>query len=163
MGFFSNIGTAEVTNEYKKAIKKLNAAIKRHPENIVDTGDNKLLFVRTRKQDPAAFPFEGVTTYDVVCKGIMDFLTRYNPGNEYSYCKLRYISPADVAFRRYTANYDKDKTYLAHTLVLEFKSNKSNSYTRPIVKYYAIDNVLNLKDPDLIRNAITLYYLNSKK
>ena len=163
MGFFSNIGTAEVTNEYKKAVKKLNAAIKRHPENIVDTGDNKLIFVRTRKQDPAAFPFEGVTTYDVVCKGIMDFLTRYNPGNEYSYCKLRYISPADVAFRRYTANYDKDKTYLAHTLVLEFKSNKSNSYTRPIKKYYAIDNVLNLKDPDLIRNAITLYYLNSKK
>lgn len=160
MGFFSNIGTAEVTNEYKKAIKKLNTVIKRHPENLVDVGDDKLIFVRTRKQDPAAFPFEGITTYDIICKGIMDFLTRYNPGNEYSYCTLKYISTTDFAFKRFTVNYDKDKAYLAHTLVLEFKSN---SHTGPIVKYYAIDNVLNLKDPDLIRSAITLYYLNSKK
>lgn len=160
MGFFSNIGTAEVTNEYKKAIKKLNAAIKRHPENLVDVGDNKLIFIRTRKRDLSAFPFEGITTYDIVCKGIMDFLTRYNPGNEYSYYKLNYISPLDISFRRYTVNYDKDKVYPMNTLVLEFKTN---SHSIPVVKYYAIDNVLNLKDPDLIRNAITLYYLNSKK
>lgn len=158
MGFFSNIGTAEVTNEYKKAIKKLNAAIKRHPENLVDVGDDKLIFVRTRKQDPAAFPFEGITTYDIVCKGIMDFLTRYNPGNEYSYCKLDYVHPYDIVFKRCTVNYDEDKVYPMNTLILKFKSNSS-----PIIKYYAIDSAFNLRDPDLIRNAITLYYLNSKK
>ena len=43
MGFFNNIGAADITNEYKKTIKKLNAAIKRHPENLVDVGDNKFL------------------------------------------------------------------------------------------------------------------------
>ena len=160
MGFFNNIGTTEVTNEYKTAIKKLNAAIKRHPENAVDTGDDKLIFVRTRKRALSVFPFEGVTTYDVVCKGIMDFLTRYNPGNEYSYYKLNYISPLEISFRRYTVNYDKDKVYPMNTLVLEFKSN---SYSIPEVKYYAIDNIFNLKNPDSIRKAVALYYINSKK
>lgn len=160
MGFFNNIGAAEITNEYKKAIKKLNAAIKRHPENLVDVGDNKLIFVRTRKRDLSVFPFEGVTTYDVVCKGIMGFLTRYNPGNDYSYYKLNYISPLDISFRRYTVNYDKDKIYPINTLVLEFKSN---SYSIPAVKYYAIDNIFNLKDPDSIRKAVALYYINDKR
>lgn len=152
MGFFSNIGSDQVTKEYKKAVKKLNAAMKRHPENFVDVGDDKLIFVCTRKQDPAAFPFEGVTTYDIVCKGIMDFLTYYNPGNDYSFYKLDYTQPM-ILFKRYTVNYDEDKVYPMNTLILKFKSNSS-----PIIKYYAIDNVLNLKDSDLIRNAIALFY-----
>ena len=160
MGFFSNIGADTVTKEYKKTVKKINAAIKRHPENLVDVGDNKLIFVRTRKRDLSAFPFEGVTTYDAVCKGIMDFLTRYNPGNEYSYYKLNYISPLDISFRRYTVNYDKDKAYPMNTLVLEFKTN---SYSIPTVKYYAIDNVFKLKSPDSIRKAVALYYINDKR
>ena len=132
MGFFNNIGADTIPKEYKKAIKKLDAAIKRHPENLVDAGDNKLIFVRTRKRDLSAFPFEGITTYDIVCKGIMDFLTRYNPGNEYSYYKLNYISPLSISFRRHTVNYDKDKAYPMNTLVLEFKTN---SYSIPTVKY----------------------------
>ena len=158
MGFFNNIGTTEVTNEYKTAIKKLNAAIKRHPENTVDTGDDKLIFVRTRKRALSVFPFEGVTTYDVVCKGIMDFLTRYNPGNEYSYYTLKYISTTDFAFKRFTVNYDKDKIYPSSVLILEFKPA-----FRAGVKYYAIDNIFNLKNPDSIRKAVALYYINSKK
>ena len=152
MGFFSNIGTAEVTNEYKKAIKKLNAAIKRHPENLVGVGDNKLMFIRTRTQDPAVFPFEGVTTYDIICKGIMDFLTRYNPGNEYSYYKLDYIQPLDTFFKRRTVNYDEYKVYPMNTLILEFRSNSNRR------KYYAIDNIFNLKDTNSIRKAVALYY-----
>lgn len=152
MGFFNNIGTAEITNEYKKAIKKLNAAIKRHPENLVDVGDNKLIFVHTRKRDFEAFPFEGVTTYDIVCKGIMDFLTYYNPGNDYSFYKLDYTQPM-ILFKRYTVNYDEDKVYPMNTLILKFKSNSS-----PIIKYYAIDSAFNLRDPDLIRNVIALFY-----
>ena len=156
MGFFNNIGAAEITNEYKKAIKKLNAAIKRHPENLVDVGDNKLIFVRTRKRDLAAFPFEGVTTYDIICKGIMDFLTRYNPGNDYSFYKLDYIQPLDILFQRCTVNYDEYKVYPMNTLILEFRSNSNRR------KYYAIDNIFNLKDPNSIRKAVALYYLNSK-
>ena len=158
MGFFSNIGTAEITNEYKKAIKKLNAFIKRHPENLVEVGDDKLIFVRTRKRDLTVFPFEGVTTYDIICKGIMDFLTHYNPKNEYSYCTLKYISTTDFVFKRFTVNYDEDKVYPLNKLVLEFKPA-----FRGEVKYYAIDNIFNLKNPDLIRKAVALYYINDKK
>ena len=158
MGFFSNIGTAEITNEYKKAIKKLNAFIKRHPENLVEVGDDKLIFVRTRKRDLTVFPFEGVTTYDIICKGIMDFLTHYDPKNEYSYCTLKYISTTDCVFKRFTVNYDEDKVYPLNKLVLEFKPA-----FRGGVKYYAIDNIFNLKNPDLIRKAVALYYINDKK
>ena len=157
MGFFNNIGAAEITKEYKKAIKKLNAAIKRHPENLVDVGNDKLIFVRTRKQVLGSFPFEGVTTYDIICKGIMDFLTRYNPGNDYSFYKLDYIQPLDILFRRCTVNYDEDKVYPMNTLILKFKSNSNPS------KYYVIDNIFNLKSPDSIRKAVALYYKNDKK
>ena len=157
MGFFNNIGTAEITNKYKKAIKKLNTSIKRHPENLVDVGDNKLIFVRTRKRNFEAFPFEGVTTYDTVCKGIMDFLTHYDPKNEYSYHKLDYVHPFDILFKRCTINYNENKTYPLNTLILEFRSNSNRR------KYYVIDNTFDLRDQDSIRKAVTLYYLNSKK
>ena len=157
MGFFNNIGADAITKDYKKAIKKLNAAIKRHPENLIDVGDNKLIFVRTRKRNFEVFPFEGVTTYDIICKGIMDFLTRYNPGNEYSYYKLDYIQPLDTFFKRRTVNYDEYKVYPMNTLILEFRSNSNRR------KYYAIDNIFNLKDPNSIRKAVALYYINDKK
>lgn len=157
MGFFSNIGSDQVTKEYKKAIKKLNTAIKRHPENFVDVGDDKLIFVRTRKRDLATFPFEGVTTYDTICKGIMDFFTHYDPNNEYSYYKLDYIQSFDIVFRRCAVNYDENKVYPLNTLILKFESD-SNSR-----KYYVIDNIFNLKNPDLIRKAVALYYINDKK
>ena len=157
MGFFSNIGADAITKGYKKAIKKLNTAIKRHPENLVDVGDDKLIFVCTRKRDPMAFPFEGITTYDAVCKGIMDFLSHYDPKNEYSYYKLDYVHPFDILFKRCTINYDENKTYPLNTLVLEFRSNSNRR------KYYAIHNICNLKDPDSIRKAVALYYINDKK
>ena len=158
MGFFSNIGADAITKEYKKAIKKLNTTIKRHPENFVDVGDDKLIFVRTRKRNFEAFPFEGVTTYDIICKGIMDFLTHYDPNNEYSYCKLDYIQPLDILFKRRTVNYDEDKVYPLNTLILEFESNSTR-----VKKYYAIDNIFDLRDQDSIRKAVALYYINDKK
>ena len=159
MGFFSNIGADTVIKEYKKAIKKLNTSLKRHPENLVDVGNDKLIFVHSRKRDPAVFPFEGVTTYDVICKGIMDFLTRYNPGNEYSYKKLTYETSYWLNFfndRDAVVNMDKNKEYPPKVLVLRFKSAISE-------KFYVIDGIFNFLDPDSIRKAITLYYTNTKK
>lgn len=157
MGFFSNIGADAITKEYKKAIKKLNTSLKRHPEDLVDVGDDKLIFVRTRKRDIAAFPFEGVTTYDTVCKGIMDFLTHYDPNNEYSYCKFDYIQSFDILFKRCAVNYDEDKVYPLNALILKFESDSNPR------KYYIIDNIFNLKDPNLIRKAVALFYKNDKK
>ena len=157
MGFFSNIGTDAITNEYKKAIKKLNAAMKRHPENFVDVGDDKLIFVCTRKRDPMAFPFEGITTYDTICKGIMDFLANCDPKNEYSYYMVYDGHPFDIVFKRGTINYEENKIYSLNTLVLEFRSNSNRK------KYYAIDNIFDLRDQDSIRKAVALYYINNKK
>ena len=148
-----------MTKEYKKTVKKVNTAIKRHPENLVDVGDDKLIFIRTRKRGEDKFPFKGVTTYNTICEAILDFLTHYNPNNEYSYKKLTYETNSWLNFfndRGEVVNMDKNKKYPPENLVLRFQSGNSR-------KFYIIDGMFNFLDPDLIRKMTTLYYINTKK